>query len=266
MGDAQYAYGRMRTAYSTYRQCVQICQTGGYGHIEVANRYMVLNMRRYLNEFREAQAEIGEAIDMARQVGNLRAEMVALLLRGEFLTDAAAYQDALVSLDRALEIGQSFGNLRMSAYIRGHQARALAASGHLVEARSMVGEAWSGSQQTDPVFIGARICGTRALLAPDRQSRLQALGEGEKIVRSCVLAHNVIWFLRDAIEASLLSKEWNSAEAYASRLEEFTGGEPIPVVRLFIQRGRVLRGAWARSQKSEESCSILPVKPVKSAC
>jgi tetratricopeptide (TPR) repeat protein len=252
LGDAQYAYGRMRTAHATFRECVEICQTGGYGQIEVANRTMVLNMGRYLNEFREAQNGIQDAIRMARQVGNLRAEMVALLLQGEFLTDAADHENALVSLGRALEIVRSFGNKRMSAYILNHQARALAGLGHGSDARAAVKEAWDNSRETDRVFIGARICGTRALLARNGKARRKALDEGEEILRSGVLAHNVIWFLRDAIDACLVSRDWGMAAAYAARLEETTREEPIPWCEFFIDRGRMLvahgRGEAATDQ------------------
>ena len=43
--------------------------------------------RRYLNEFREGLADLQAAADKAAKVGNLRTEMVALTLLGEFLAD-----------------------------------------------------------------------------------------------------------------------------------------------------------------------------------
>lgn len=240
LGDAQYAYGRMRTAHATFQRCVEICQALGYGQIEVANRYMVLNMRRYLNAVDEALDGMADAATMARRVGNLRAEMLALLLHGEMLTDHAAYDAALDSLTRALDINSSFGNRRMAAYLLNHKARALAGQGRREEAQSVIDGAWEDSRQTDRAFIGARICGTRALLATDPDRRSRALAEGDTIIETGVLAHNVIWFLRDAIESCLAASDHGQAIAYADWLEQTTRDEPIPWCDFFIERGRAL--------------------------
>jgi len=240
LGDAQYAYGRMQAAHASFLQCLEICQTDGYGQIEVANRYMDANMRRYVLEFRDGLVRMSQAVELARQVGNSRAEMLASLLRGELLTDAADYDEALDSLSNALEIILGFGNFRMAAYIINHQARALAGAGRMSEARQAIEQAWKHSRETDTAFIGARICGSRALLATDAPARTTALADGEAIIAGGVLAHNVIWFLRDAIDASLAAGDGEAAHGYAGRLEETTRQETIPWCDLFIARGRAL--------------------------
>ncbi len=264
LGDAQYAYGKMPAAYASFLKCSEICQANGYGQIEVANRPMVLNMRRYMNEFRQALDGMPGTIEMARQVGNLRAEMLALLLYGEFLTDSALYPAALDGLERALEISHSFGNKRMATYLLDHQARAFAGAGQLAEAQSAIDEAWRMARETDPAFIGARVSGTRALLAPDASERAQALADGEDILQAGVLAHNVIWFLRDAIDASLAAGAWDEAASYTDRLEETTRADPIPWCDYFIERGRAL-GDHGRGIDARERLLVLSDRSQKIA-
>ncbi len=240
LGDAQYAEGRMPTARASFQRCVDICEAEGFGQIAVANRYMVLNMHRYLNDFHVALEGMPAAIETAGQVGNLRAEMLARLLYGEMLTDAGNCDAALENLERALAIIRGFGNRRMEAYILNHKARALAGAGDSEAAGQEIDTAWDLSRETDTAFIGARICGTRAVMADDNRARTQALADGEDILAGGVLFHNVMWFLRDAIHASLQGQDWENAETYASRLEALTAAEPIPWCELFIERGRVL--------------------------
>ncbi|MBT6093556.1 MAG: AAA family ATPase, partial [Rhodospirillaceae bacterium] len=256
LGDAQYAEGRMPTARASFERCMEICETEGFGQIAVANRYMVLNMHRYLNDFHRALDGFPAAIETAEQVGNLRAEMLARLLYGEMLTDAGQCDGALENLERALEIIRGFGNRRMEAYILNHKARAVARNGDAPAGRQIIDQAWSLSRETDTAFIGARICGTRAFLAGSDADRAKALADGEEILAGGVLFHNVMWFLRDAIEASLQGGNWDLAADYAERLEELTAAEPIPWCDVFIERGRVLVAQGRGEDTAERRAAI----------
>ena len=82
--------------------------------------------------------------------------------------------------------------------------------------------------------------GTAALAAENNLERSEALREGEAIVRRGCNAHNVFWFYRDAIDASLDTEDWDGADRYAAALEAYTSAEPLPWADLIIARGRAL--------------------------
>ncbi|MEH6633585.1 MAG: adenylate/guanylate cyclase domain-containing protein [Halopseudomonas aestusnigri] len=261
LGDAQYARGRFKTAYRVFLQCLDICQTSGFGEIEVANCYMVSNMRRYMNEFTTATMEMNKAVEMTQQVGNLRAEMMATLLLGEFQIDATDYDGSIISLDRAHDIINSFGNKRLMAYVLDHKARAYLGLNNSSEASKSIEEAWNYSCQTDHSFLGARICGTKAILAENQATRTQALVEGEKIIRKGVFAHNYIWFLRDAIESSINAQDFEPANRYISKLKEITQPEPIPWCDFFIERGELFI-SLSKGKSSQEQINTF-IKKIK---
>ena len=57
------------------------------------------------------------------------------------------------------------------------------------------------------------------------------------------LAHNHLWFYRDAIEASLAAHEWATALSYAGALEQVCQVEPLPWVELVVERARAIVAA-----------------------
>ena len=71
----------------------------------------------------------------------------------------------------------------------------------------------------------------------------------------CV-GHNHLWFYRDAMEASLDSADWDSAEEYAAALSDFTAAEPLPWSDFFIARTRALVDI-GRGGRSAETMSNL---------
>ena len=62
----------MRTAYDYYRRCVELCREHGYLEIEAGNFYMLAWCRLYLNEAREAMAEVGAAINTWGRIASSR--------------------------------------------------------------------------------------------------------------------------------------------------------------------------------------------------
>ena len=87
-------------------------------------------------------------------------------------------------------------------------------------------------------FVGPRVLAALALVSEQRRS--VALAEGESIIRSGCLAHNALWFYRDAIEAHLMARDFDRARSCASALAEITSSDPLPWSEFFIDRGRAL--------------------------
>ena len=77
-GDAEYARGRMRSAYESLRLCVDRSREIGSGRVEVANRSQMVNAFLYLGATDSVLAGSCEALDATTKVGHRRAEMNAL--------------------------------------------------------------------------------------------------------------------------------------------------------------------------------------------
>jgi hypothetical protein len=82
-----------------------------------------------------------------------------------------------------------------------------------------------------------------ALVTADPAEQLRLLTQGEALLSRGTIAHNHLWFYRDAIEAMLARADWPEALRYAAALETFTRGEPLPWSDLFIDRARALAAA-----------------------
>jgi tetratricopeptide (TPR) repeat protein len=251
LGDAHYARGSMKSALDCYLQCLSLCSEHGFGRIEVAALYIAANIRRYMNEFEAACQEIGAAVEMAGKVGNLRAEMYARMLEGEFLIERGECARAEATLERAFSLAESMGNRRFMAYVMNHRARCLLGRHRPAEALALLAEAIAISRETGVTFIGPRILGTT-----DAGARHDALSEGEEVVRAGCFAHNVMWFYRDAMDASLAGGAWDEAERYAGALEDYTRPEPLPWTDFFIARGRAL-AAHGRGRRDQETMAAL---------
>jgi len=250
LGDAHYAGGRMGTAMEYFRDCIALARANGLGRIEIGNRFVLGTTRRYVNEIDEALGDIRAAVAMAEKVGDKRVNAYALMLQGEFLVDGCDPTAAKASLALSLEINESLGNRRFSAYVMNHQARRLLLSGRRVAAQERIAEAYEVSCETGATFIGPRVLGTTALVGDDAVKRAAALAEGEALLAQGCIAHNHLWFYRDAIDASLEMAAWDEATRYADALEAFTRDEPLPWSDLFIARGRALV-AWGRGIRDD---------------
>jgi hypothetical protein len=52
------------------------------------------------------------------------------------------------------------------------------------------------------------------------------------------MAHNHLLFRKDAIEATMLLRDWNEVERHTAALEDFVRPEPIPWTDFIIARAR----------------------------
>jgi class 3 adenylate cyclase/tetratricopeptide (TPR) repeat protein len=248
LGDAQYGKGRMRSAMEHFIECQNLCRRLGLGRIEAGSTHMIGSVRRYLFECREAIADLRSAVEMAVRVGNLRTEMTARTIFGELLLEAGDAKAAYNSFSAALAIAETLGNQRYRALILYEIGRAFwHEADRRAEAQPVLADALALSRETDPSFAGPRI--VAALAMAGAPSRFDLLDEGEALLHAGCLAHNTLWFYRDAIEASLDAAAWDRAERYADELELFTSPEPLQWADFFIDRGRALV-AWGRGQRT----------------
>ena len=236
LGDALYGRGHMRLAIDHFRRCRALCQEGGFGRIEVGSTHMLGAIRRYLFEWEEAMRNLRDSVAMAKRVGNFRTQMVALNVLGEVLVDEARPGEARLALMEALQLAERFDNDRYRAYVLCELGRAQYYAGD--EAQATLEQALGFSRRVGMRFIGPRVLAALALVSEPH--RAAALAEGESIVKSGCLAHNALWFYRDAIEANLRARDLIAVRACAAALTELTREDPLPWSEFFIERGRAL--------------------------
>jgi hypothetical protein len=89
-------------------------------------------------------------------------------------------------------------------------------------------------------YFGFVYYGILALIEGDESRRRAVLGHGEALLSGNVVAHNHLLFRKDAIEASMLLRDWEEPERHATALEDFVRPEPLPWTG-FIIRARLRR-------------------------
>ena len=250
LGDAEYARGRMITAHSYFRQCVDLSRELGFGRIEVANLPMIGHTRHYFNELEGALDDSLAAIEAATTVGHHRAELIARGVACFVLTEMAKTDLAKNHIEQAQTLVRRLGARRFEARNLLCMAKILRLEGRRTEAGKQLEEAIAISRETGIGFVGPRILGELALATDNPNVRQSALDEGEMILRAGSVGHNHLWFYRDALDAALNIGDWDGVERYAATLEEFTRPEPLPWTDFFIARGRAL-AAYGRGKRDD---------------
>lgn len=256
LGDAYYQRGRMITAEKHFNSCVRICQKHGFEQIEVANLPMRGIARMYALRFDEGMKDAITSASHARRIHNLRAEAISRQSIGYLAIESEKFDEAEHALLEAMQLCRRLGSGNLGAAAQSHYGRLLYELGRRREAISAIREAYANVRESGLRFVGPSILGYLAMATDDPQERIQALHEGEHLLRQGSVSHNYFRFYRFAMEVSLEDGNWDETERYASGLEEYTGAEPLPWTDFFIERGRAL-AAHGRGDRGEETLDSL---------
>jgi len=77
LGDAHYLQGRMRSANTRFRACVDLARAHGHGRLVVANLPMVSVTEFHVNRIVAAAELAAEAVELSLQAAQPRGEMIA---------------------------------------------------------------------------------------------------------------------------------------------------------------------------------------------
>ncbi|WP_191057620.1 adenylate/guanylate cyclase domain-containing protein [Geminicoccus harenae] len=240
LGDAEYARGRMRSAYAHFHRCIELCRGHGFGRIEVANLPMAAFTRLYAGDVRGGLADSLDAIAATARVGHGRAEIIAhhsACLCQLSLGDPAAglrHAESATALSRRLGARRFEGE---SLAFRGEQFHAL---GRWDEAHADVVAGLAICRETGMSYVGPVVLGILAKITPDIGEAEAALEEGLALLQNGSISHNHLLFLANAIEACLARGHWARVERFAQALENYTAPEPMPWADFLIARGRIL--------------------------
>jgi len=243
LGDAAYAQGRMRSAFGHFSRCVTLCQEHGFGRIEVANRPMVGVSRLWLAEVREALEDGNAAARAAALVGQPRAELLGETIGGVAGLELGAFDAAERHFGAALRLARQLGSRRFEMQSLTYQGRLRLHQRERAEAMTLLRKALELCDDVSMQFFGPVTFGGLSRAAEDANERAEWLAKGEAVLSRGSVGHCHFFFYRDAIEAMLLARDRAGALRYADALEAYTEAEPLPLMTLFIERGRALAAA-----------------------
>jgi class 3 adenylate cyclase/tetratricopeptide (TPR) repeat protein len=256
LGDAEYARGRMISAYNYFSRCLELCRTHGFGRIEVANLYMIAATRSYFDGPALALGDALAAIDAAVRVGHQRAEMVARALTQRILIDLDDLAAARDQMERTEPLIRRLNARRFEVWNLMTLARIQQTAGDQRDAVETLEQAMAICRGTGTGFKGPEVLAKMAILTDEALARRRLLAEAEAILRDGAVGHSHISFYGDAIDAALLRDEWDEAERYCAALEDYVRLEPLPRADLTVGRGRVL-AAFGRGRRDEATMAEL---------
>lgn len=243
IADVLYADGRMASAHDAFARCVALCDGLGNLRDSLTNRCMIGITASYLCKPDESLAAIDAAREAARAIGHRVAEVMADECAGLVLVDAGRIDEAREPLERSLELARRIDSRRFAAIDLTLLARIAWRDGDRETMERQLAESWALCEAMGTRFGGGFVLGTRVLVAPDAIARRDAIARGEALLGEASMAHNHLWFRRDAIRASLDAGDWDEAERQADALEARIRGEPLAWSSFHATFARVLARA-----------------------
>jgi class 3 adenylate cyclase/tetratricopeptide (TPR) repeat protein len=239
LGDAEYMRGRMMSAHDAFDRCVELCQTHGFGRIEVANRPMRGITACFAGDTRAGLDDALVSIAAAQKVGHRRAQMIAHLGAYLCLHDLVERDRAWEHVDAALVIARELRASRFEAEALAYRAELHRLAGRRAEALRDIGDALAIGRDTGMAYLGPFFLGVLAHATDDPAIFEQSLAEAETLLAGAV-SHNHFLFRRDAIEACIERGAWGLAEAHAAALESYAAREPSRYSAFVVARARAL--------------------------
>ena len=251
IADANYAQGRMLTALTYFRRCIEMCAEHGWIGVEISNRCMAAVCLWYQGALDEGILELRRACADAQRVGMVPARIMALDTLAILLSEAGHFDETEEVCMRGLALARPAGSRRYESLLLWNLANVHLARGDLAEAAKQLTAALELARETGLGSLGPAIYGRLARTAQGAAERAQALGNGEALLKEPCLAHAPLGFYRDAIEATLAVGDWERTLRYAAALEEFVSAEPLPWALLVVARARALRDAATGADRQE---------------
>jgi tetratricopeptide (TPR) repeat protein len=240
VGDALYSSCRMRTALTAFQNCVAFCDAHGHGRIALPNRIMIGHCLIYMQRVPEALPIVEEARAMAAHAGNSYAEMFAMQSLGVVMGQSGQADAAMTCMSGALERARALGARRFEAALLSQLAECALTHGRRADALRLSQDAVAISREAGMGFCGPYALAVLARATDDPSLRAAALAEGESVLRTGSVGHNVVWYYRVAGDAHLEAKNWARADRCADQLHAITAAERLPLVEFITERIKAL--------------------------
>jgi len=233
LADAHFVAGKMNMAEHAYDQAVCLAEQNNVPGIVLANVSLRGHMRLYQCQINDAKTDCENAVRWAVDAGNRRAEMTARgSCLGKVLLDAGLFSAAIREFTSAQKIAHDLGAHRYEALNMLFHGKALLDTGAQSEAYGLAETAVSLSKTISEKFCLPMALGVlaRAEISADKCG--QILENGEKLITNGALAHNALWFYRDAGLAAIHHGWPDRARYYSQQLQNYFSHDPLPWVDL----------------------------------
>ena len=227
VGDSYYAQGHMNQAHALFSQCIAMCEQHGLVGIEASNRSALGSTRLYLGQPALAVDDALHSALLAHRVGNRRAEVFARMTAGWVLVATGELDRAEAEVEQALAMARSIGAARFETFLLESQARISWQRGsHALAEQQIMAVAGRVRALQLERFIGPWVLGTVAVMSSDAAVRKRALLQGAAYLTRDCLAHNAFRFFLSAAEVALLDGDAVAADFYAEQMQASAGDDP----------------------------------------
>lgn len=247
LGDAEYAAGKMYSAYEAITKCLALCAQHELMHVKAANLFMLATTQIYQNNSNQALENALTSARLAKNIGHHRAEIVSRLTASWIFTDKLELEAASKQVETALAIVQDVGARRFEPFLLETTARIFLYQNKNNQARSTIDRAVNLMEDlTMHRFIGPWLYGTQALVlafeshAEQVNSKINdALENGEVLLKKGSIGHNYFRFYWAATETMLQLGNKNRAITYQQALRNYTQDEVTPWSEFYIDRAQL---------------------------
>ncbi|HVJ14804.1 MAG TPA: AAA family ATPase [Polyangiaceae bacterium] len=242
LGDAHYQRGRMLTARDQFARAVETARSHDLSGLLLAHLPMLGASRVFCGEIAQARADVEEARRRAHESGELRAEIVAGVVRGAIDEYRADYASMLEVSQRSLELARQIGSRRFEAEAQSQCGVARVNLGDVDSGLALLRV--SAALCEDPLvasYCGPTVLGALGFVSepPERRALLERAAE--LLVRASVGA-NAFEFYRYAIAAGVADQDEATTARLCNELEGLTQAEPLPWSDLLISVARAAIG------------------------
>ncbi len=259
LGDAHYQRGAMETARRHFAQCIQEARDHGLVGVLLANLPMLGITSRYCGDAAASQESCREGLELARRIGDVRGELVALLTMASGTLMQAELEDSRNHSLQAIKLAKQLGARRFEAECIGMVASTMLAEDP-AKALQLTKEALLLGRETGMTYCGPMLLSMVARLTPDGPERAGALAEGEELLAAGCVSHSYFEFYGNAIDAGLQDRDWKSVRKYAASLEAYTSAEPLAWTDMLIKRARLLADAGEKGVSKQTRAGLEAVK------
>lgn len=253
IADAYFAGFRIVSAEAAYDACVNQAEEHGLDAVTMANISLRGHMRIYLCRLDDAFADSRRAVEMSLQAGNRRAEMTARgSCLGKALLEAGEFSAASRAFTEAGRIAVDLGARRYEALNLLFQGKLALDTGAVSDGLELGRHAAAIARDAGPKFCLPMALGVVARAEPGRDACRMAIEEAETLIAGGCLAHNQIWFYRDAGLAAVRHGWPDEVRRFAAALRGAFVVEPLPWCALIGEGLDALADLVARGDADAE--------------
>ena len=242
LADVHYMRGRMVSAHTQSEECVATARQHGLGYVVASNLPALGNMR-YLSQGPAAARKIHETgVQEVVEANNPRAEMIIRYNLSAILLDGTEHEAALEQAELSLAAcerieAQIWLPLMKSCRLRVHHRMGENVETEMVEVAKQ-------AEEISPALGGPWVSGGLAWIAQDLDTAMQAMNRAEAIIGSGCVAHNQLWFYRDAIDSCLRFDQWGQSGRVCRQLGQFHIGRTVRLEQVLRRPRPGARRSW----------------------